>query len=86
MDWLVVEEIEDLYELVDVLFIDNFQFQNLMRVCEILLKFYENRIEEMVNVIVCCEEKIIECIRELRFIKVLFVFCLVMVFMYVNYV
>ncbi|KAH0922663.1 hypothetical protein HID58_022681 [Brassica napus] len=85
MDWSVVEEIEDLHELVDVLLIDNSQFQNSMRACETLLKLHENRTEEMANAIACCEEKTIECIRELMIIKALFVCCLVIVCMYLTY-
>ncbi|KAH0892006.1 hypothetical protein HID58_054435 [Brassica napus] len=42
-------------------------------------------VNEMEDVIGRCEEKTIECIRELRFIKDLFVFCLVMVCMYLIY-
>ncbi|KAH0897946.1 hypothetical protein HID58_047514 [Brassica napus] len=79
-DRSVVEEIEDFQELVDVLPIDNSQFQNSLTACETMLKRHESRIEEMEDVIGRCEEKTIECIRELRFIKSLFVFCLVMVF------
>ena len=84
-DRSVVEEIEDFQELVDVLLIDNSQFQNSLTACETMLKCQESRIEEMEDVIGRSEEKTIECIRELRFIKALFVFCLVMVFMYLNY-
>ncbi|KAF3513886.1 hypothetical protein F2Q69_00007261 [Brassica cretica] len=45
------------------------QFQNSMVACETMLKRQESRIEEI----------------ELRFIKALFVFCLVIVFMYLTY-
>ncbi|KAH0893248.1 hypothetical protein HID58_055677, partial [Brassica napus] len=68
-DKSIIEEIEDFHELVDVLLIDNSQFQNSMAACETMLKRQESRIEEI----------------ELRFIKALFVFCLVMVFMYLTY-
>ncbi|KAH0884852.1 LOW QUALITY PROTEIN: hypothetical protein HID58_060948, partial [Brassica napus] len=73
----VIEEIEDFQELFDVLLIDNSQFQNSLTACETMLKRQESRIEEMEDVIGRSEEKTIECIRELRFIKALFVFCLV---------
>ncbi|KAH0898562.1 hypothetical protein HID58_048130 [Brassica napus] len=42
-------------------------------------------VNEMEDVIGRCEEKTIKCIRELRFIKALFVFCLVMFCMYLTY-
>ncbi|XP_048605820.1 uncharacterized protein LOC125583227 [Brassica napus] len=84
-DRSVVEEIEDFQELVNVLLIDNSQFQNSLTACETMLKRQESRIEEMEDVIGRCEEKTIECIRELRFIIAVFVFCLVMVFMYLTY-
>ena len=84
-DRSVVEEIEDFQELVDVLLIDNSQFQKTLTACETMLKRQESRIEEMEDVIGRCEEKTIEYIRELRFIKALFVFCLVMVCMYLIY-
>uniref|UniRef100_A0A0D2ZXR9 Uncharacterized protein n=1 Tax=Brassica oleracea var. oleracea TaxID=109376 RepID=A0A0D2ZXR9_BRAOL len=64
-DRSVVEEIEDFQELVDVLLIDNSQFQNSLTACETMLKRQESRIEEMEDVIGRCEEKTIECIREL---------------------
>ncbi|KAH0862524.1 hypothetical protein HID58_079735 [Brassica napus] len=50
-----------------------------------MMKGHESRIEEMEDAIAHCEEKITECIRELRIIKALFVCCLAMVFMYLAY-
>ncbi|KAH0880141.1 hypothetical protein HID58_067535, partial [Brassica napus] len=52
---------------------------------EAMMKGHESRIEEMEDAIAHCEEKITECIRELRIIKALVVCCLAMVFMYLAY-
>ncbi|CAH8381052.1 unnamed protein product [Eruca vesicaria subsp. sativa] len=84
-DKSVVEEIEDFQEVVDVVLIDNIQFQNSMRASEILLKRHESRIGDMEDAIARCQAKTIECSSELRIIKALFVCCLVMVFIYLAY-
>ncbi|KAL0657184.1 hypothetical protein Bca4012_077768 [Brassica carinata] len=81
----VVEEIEDFQDRFDVLHVDNIEFQKSVRAGEAMMKDQESRIEEMEDAIAHCEEKITECIRELRIIKALFVCCLVMVFMYLAY-
>ncbi|KAH0873586.1 hypothetical protein HID58_070948 [Brassica napus] len=44
-----------------------------------------SRLEEMEDAIARCEENSIECMRELRIIKALFVCCFAMVFMYLTY-
>ncbi|KAG2266599.1 hypothetical protein Bca52824_073678 [Brassica carinata] len=84
-DKSVVEEIEDFQDLFDVLLVDNIEFQKSVRAGETMMKGHESKIEEMEDAIAHCEEKITECIRELRIIKALFVCCLVMVFMYLAY-
>ncbi|CAH8356898.1 unnamed protein product [Eruca vesicaria subsp. sativa] len=84
-DKSIFEEIEDLQEVVDVVLIDNIQFQNSMKASEILLKQHESRIGDMEDAIARFEAKNIECSRELMIIKALFVCCLVMVFMYLTY-
>ncbi|KAF8048839.1 hypothetical protein N665_2379s0001 [Sinapis alba] len=81
----IVEEIEDFQDLFNVLLVDNSEIQKSMRACETILKRHESRIEEMEDAITSCEEKTIECIRELRIIKALFLCCLLMVFMYITY-
>ncbi|KAH0893209.1 hypothetical protein HID58_055638, partial [Brassica napus] len=50
-----------------------------------MLKRHKSRLEEMEDAIARCEENSIECIRELRIIKALFVCCFAMVFMYLTY-
>lgn len=82
-DKSVVEEIEDFQELFDVILSDNSQTMNSMRACETMLKRHESRIEEMEKTIIDCQQKTIECLRELRIKKVMFVCFLVMVFMYI---
>ncbi|KAL0753372.1 hypothetical protein Bca101_091040 [Brassica carinata] len=84
-DKSVVEEIENFQDLFDVLLVDNIAFQKSVRDGEAMMKGHESRIEEMEDAIAHCEEKITECIRELRIIKALFVCCLAMVFMYLAY-
>ncbi|KAJ0233836.1 hypothetical protein HA466_0278570 [Hirschfeldia incana] len=81
----VVEEIEDFQDLFDVLLVDNSEFQKSVRASETMLKRQKSRLEEMEDAIARCEEKSIECIRELRIIKALFVCCFAMVFMYLTY-
>ncbi|KAL0666505.1 hypothetical protein Bca4012_029209 [Brassica carinata] len=84
-DKSVVEEIEDFQDLFDVLLVDNSEFQKSVRASETMLKRHKSRLEEMEDAIARCEENSIECIRELRIIKALFVCCFAMVFMYLTY-
>ncbi|KAH0895421.1 hypothetical protein HID58_044989 [Brassica napus] len=81
-DKSVVEEIEDFQDLFDVLLVDNSEFQKSVRAGEAMMTRHESRIQEMEDAMCHCEEKTLECIRELRGIKALFVCCLVMVFLY----
>ncbi|KAL0716797.1 hypothetical protein Bca4012_066119 [Brassica carinata] len=84
-DKAVVEEIEDFQDLFDVLLVDNSEFHKSMRASETMLKRHTSRLEEMEDAIARCEEKSMECIRELRIIKAVFVCCFAMVFMYLIY-
>ncbi|KAL0788403.1 hypothetical protein Bca101_004649 [Brassica carinata] len=84
-DKSVVEEIEDFQDLFDVLLVDNSEFQKSVRASETMLKRHKSRLEEMEDAIARSEENSIECIRELRIIKALFVCCFAMVFMYLTY-
>ncbi|KAG2264354.1 hypothetical protein Bca52824_071433 [Brassica carinata] len=81
-DKSVVEEIEDFQDLFDVLLVDNSEFQKSVRAGEAMMTRHESRIQEMEDAMCHYEEKTLECIRELRGIKALFVCCLVMVFLY----
>ncbi|XP_056841703.1 uncharacterized protein At1g43920, Chloroplastic-like [Raphanus sativus] len=84
-DISVVEEIEDFRDLFDVLLVDNSEFHKSMTASETILKRHTSRVEEMEEAIARCEEKSMECIRELRVIKAVFVCCFVMVFMYLTF-
>ncbi|KAG2241485.1 hypothetical protein Bca52824_096531, partial [Brassica carinata] len=57
---------------------DNSEFQKSVRASETMLKRHKSRLEEMEDAIARSEENSIECIRELRIIKALFLCCFAM--------